>query len=534
MNWISGNSILSLLMIFVVGCSGGARQLPCEQDPHCIRYAISADIPILDPHIADLHEAGMIFRQIYDTLVYREGSSHEFVPGLAEAWETSADGLVYTFYLRQGVFFHDGAPLTANSLAANFDRIFNGEIVSRRARTLLGPFSHYEIIDALTFRIHLHSPFAPLLDGLAQPFLGIASEKALGDYDNLRYQFHQAGTGPFELVKYLPGDRVVLHRTNPYANAPAIYRPASAPSIERVEFLLMTGPGATSDMILEGSADVIDDISPGDAAKIANNSRVQLLPTDIPGQVVHFLFNTKRDHIDERDVRRALLYATNRVAIVNNVFYNFSPVAWSPLSRATGYAHTGFVDLFVLDLGIAQELLAAAGYEDSDSDGVLDREGVPLELTVAVPRWGGLPEVADLIRAQWQAIGVKLTIESVPGYGRLSELIRQGETDLVAIDSYGLDPAILGDTFLNESIYGSSRAEDAQLESQLVAALQEQDPVARRNQYYDIQARLMSEALILPIREYVRIRAAGSKIRSLRFDAYGFYPLLYNAEIQDD
>ena len=60
----------------------GGETIPCEEDRRCLRYAISADIPVLDPHLSDLPEAGMIFRQIYDTLVYRDIESRQFRPGL--------------------------------------------------------------------------------------------------------------------------------------------------------------------------------------------------------------------------------------------------------------------------------------------------------------------------------------------------------------------------------------------------------------------------------------------------------------------
>ena len=93
---------LFVLCLALAACSGGPAELPCARNPLCLSYAISADIPILDPHIADSPEAGMILRQIYDTLVMRHPKTLEFLPGLAHAWEKSADGLTYTFHLRGG------------------------------------------------------------------------------------------------------------------------------------------------------------------------------------------------------------------------------------------------------------------------------------------------------------------------------------------------------------------------------------------------------------------------------------------------
>ncbi len=519
------------IVLFLGGCAGDRNRAPCQQDNRCVRYALTADFPILDPHIAELPEAGMIFRQIYDTLVYRDSRTKAFLPGLARSWDRSSDGLVYTFHLRDDVHFHDGLAFSAASVAANLDRIIDPSIVSRRARSLLGPFSHYEILDARTIRLYMHSPFAPLLDSLAQPFLGIASEEALAAYDNLRYQFHQVGSGPFVLEKYLPGDRIVLRRFELYATNVGIYSPLSGGEAQVIEFYIAGEQSATSQQILSEPFDILDEVAPEAVTNLAGNSQIQVMPIEIPGQTVQFLFNTRREHVNDPEVRRALLLATNRVAIANKIYANFSPVAWAPLSVASGYAHTGFVNELSFDLGLAQELLAQAGYQDLDRDGVLERAGAPLRLSVLIPPWGQLPEVAEFIREQWRQIGVQLEVDSVPGFARLAEKIQEGENDLVAIEAYGLDPAILGNIFSDQSLYSRSRMADEALNGLLLNAAETQDPSARRSQYYDIQAYLMTNALVLPIRENVRLRLARANARDLRFDAYGFYPLLYNLRL---
>lgn len=518
-----------LMVVILSSCAGAEPALSCEDDRHCLSYAITADIPVLDPHIAELPEAGMVFRQIYDTLVFRDNHTHEFVPGLAQSWEISPDGLQYTFNLRQDITFHDGARLDAEAVARNIDRIFDPAINSARARSLLGPFSHYEITDDYTIHLRLAIPFAPFLDGLAQPFLGISSPHALREFDSLRYQFHQVGTGPFWLEKYLPGERVELRRNLAFTTNPAIYRPLEGGEIDRVVFQVLDGSP-----LLSGSIDVVDALAPSEAVDFVANSRLQLLPIPISGQSVQIIFNTEREHINRQDVRRALLYATNRHEISNEIFFNYSPVAWAPLSVSTGYAHTGYVGEFGYDLGLAQELLALAGYRDDDGDGLLERDGQTLTLSLLIPPWGEWPAIAVYLREQWRRIGVRVTVEPVPGRARLANRIRSGEHDLIAIDNYGVDPAILGNVFFDNTIYAESRSDNQLLSDQLVAAAQEQDPRARRTQYYDIQVLLMTETLLLPIRDNVRLRLARSNVAGLSYDRYGFYPLLHNVRLTEN
>ena len=521
----------AICVLVLAGCSATEKTIPCEEDRRCLRYAISTDIPVLDPHLSALPEAGMIFRQLYDTLIYRDGESRKFLPGLAIDWQVSPDGLVYTFQLRQDVAFHDGSAFTAASVARNIERIFHPDSGQTLARELLGPLQQFEILDEYTIRLRLFEPHSALLDSFAQPFLGIASPAALERYDRLRYQYHQSGTGPFMLVDYLPGERIVLSRYDGYTVAPDIYEPLTGEEIEGIEISIIGESDADPIPHFGISQHVIDDVSPKAAQILAGNSRALLLPIEVPGQSVQFVFNTKRRHLSDRAVRLGLLLATNRVAIIDQVFFNTSPLAWMPLSESSGYAHTGFIGAYEFDRVQAQAALAEAGYADSDDDGLLDRSGDQLSLTMLVPPWGQLPEVAALLQEQWRQIGVDLRAEPVPGKSQLRSLIQSGEFDLLPVDNYGLDPGILGRIFLDSSLYSFARAQHPALNDLLVHAAQERDPARRRTQYYEIQSLLMQEALLLPVREAVRLRAVSPDVVGLRYDAYGLYPLFSNVAI---
>ncbi len=522
-----------LLVILLAACGAEDERQQCASDRRCLAYGITADIPILDPHRASAPEAGMIFRQIYDSLLYRDSETHDFVPGLASSWQVSNDGLAYTFNLRQDIQFHSGSRFDAQAVARNIDRIYDPAITSSRARQLLGPLNQYEIVDDYTIRFHLFSPYEAFLDAWSQPFLGIANPEALREYGLLRYQFHQDGTGPFALAEYLPGERVKLQRHAGYSLLPAVYQKPDSGEFETVEFSFVAEAAADPLTLVAVTLDVLDDIAPVAAQNLAANSRVRILPTRIPGQSAQFLFNTNREHLSSPVVRRALLLATNRVAINNLVFLSFSPIAWAPLSASTGYSHDGYVNTFPFDLAEAQRLLSEAGYADADGDGILERQDIPLALTIVTPPWGNLPDVAAYLRQQWRAIGIDLTIEPVPGRARLEDLIATGAYDLLPVDNYGIDPELLSRIFQEESVYQASQVPNETLMALLRAASQERDPARRRSQYYEVQALLMNETLLLPIREPVRLTATRAEIEDLHFDAFGFYPLLYNARGAD-
>jgi len=518
-------------ILILTRCGAAGSPLSCRDDNNCLRYAIAADIPLLDPHLSDLPEAGMVFRQIYDTLLYRDSDSRDFIPGLATDWEVSPDGRQYTFRLRQDVKFHDGSQFSAESVARNIKRIFRSGSGQSLAKELLGPLHKFEVLDDHTIRLHLFEPHAALLDGLAQPFLGIASGEALASHDDLHYQYHQSGTGPFILEDYLPGERILLRRFDAYVVDPPVYAPLSGDEIDGIEFSILRDAEDDLLSILGHAQHVVDDVSPAAARNLAGNSRVNLLPVSIPGLAIHWLFNTERDHLVQPEVRLALLLASNRIAISNQIYFNTAAVAWSPLSESTGYAHSGFTNEFEFDLSRAQALLTEAGYADSDGDGILEFAGERLELRILAPPWGRLPEAAAYLRDEWRGIGVNLIVEPAPGKTQLDNLIRSGAYDLIPVSEHGIDPGILGRVYYDNSPYWPSRAQHPALNDMLRQAAQETDPASRRAQYYGIQARLMNEALLLPISEYVRLRAVSAQVAGLRYDAYGFYPLLANVKI---
>jgi peptide/nickel transport system substrate-binding protein len=487
----------------------------------------------IDPHINRNTELGIVLRNVYDTLVYREPQSREFIAALAESWTISPDGLVYEFRLRQDVRFHDGTAFNAEALSANFERIFAEETASQRSKFLLGPIASYQVVDANTFRITLLEPFEPLLDSLSQVYLGIASPTALAEFvgDPLRYQYHQVGTGPFRFVEYLPEDRIVIERNPDYDWGPRFY--SEMGSLQRIEFRFYRD-AATRLIVLEnGDAMIMGEIPPNDARSIADNPNLQLLPVAVAGQPLQFYMNTQQAPTDDIRVRQALLYAINRTAIVDAVYGGFSLVAWGPLSAETLYYNRGVVNVYTYNLDEARNLLLAAGYGDSDGDAVLDRSGEALTIKLLQPPWGNVPEVVQFLQDQWRSIGIQVEVVQVPGYPALLEAASARDYNLVSFDQAGLDPYILNQAYLSNSQDNWTGYNNTELDALLLQAASETDPEARRLAYGRAQGIIMEQALILPIRDYVNLNAASSRVSGLVFDPYGWFPLLYGVSIND-
>lgn len=518
---------LCAVLLFTLAACSPATSAPA-QTLRRIVYGLTLPPSGFDPHVNASSELTIPLRQVYDTLLYRDPTTREFVAGLATAWQVSDDGLTYTFTLRQGVTFHDGTPFNAQAVGVNLDRITNPDLGSQKAIFMLGSYTGYEIVDDYTIRVRLAEPYAPLLDSFSQVYLGIASPIELAQYSADRYQFHQVGTGPFTFVDYLPNDHLTIRRNPNYTWGPTFYQPPPQNALEEIEFRFFEDAASRLPALENGSAQIMGELPPIDARAVAASTDVRVQPVTIPGQPLQFLLNTGRFPTNDVRVRQALLFAANREAIIDTVYQRFSPVAWSPLSSVTQFYERALNGAYGYDPARASTLLADAGLQDTDNNGTLDFGGTDVEVVVITPTWNFIPQVAQLLQESWQTIGIRARLVQVPSRPSLLEQVEGGEYNFVAWFDAGVDPAYLSRYFITGGANNWTGYGDSSLDTLLNDAGRAIDTGARQSLYSQAQTRVMEQALILPIREQVNLNGAVAAIEGLTYDAYGWAPLLPN------
>jgi peptide/nickel transport system substrate-binding protein len=515
-------------MLVVTG-TAGCRS--AQSSGGSIVYGLTLTPSGIDPHVDASSELGIPLTSVYDPLVWLTPDG-EFVPGLAEDWEISDDGLVYTFYLRDDVTFHDGTPFDAEAVRFSLDRIADPDTQSRKARGMLGPYERTEVVDETTVRVHFQEPYAPFLASLSTVYLAMVSPEAVSTWGD-EYQFHQVGTGPFIFEEYVPKDHLTLVRNADYDWAPSFFDHQGPPKLEQVTFRFYTDP-ATRVLALEsGEADVMGEIPPQAAVRLADDSDYELLPVPIPGQPLQFFMNTRRAPLDDQRVRQALVYAVDRTAIVDTVFESYSPPAYGPLNRST-FAYDSRVEgMYAYDPERAGDLLDEAGWTDTDGDGIRDRDGQPLDLETILMGWGYIPEVGEMLQDQFSAVGVGMTSRQTTFSNALGD-IAEGSYDLAPFLFSNSDPDILRTTFHSSNVDGGfnwSKVSDPQLDAWLEEGKQTMDETARRQIYANIQQHIMDEAMIVPIRDYVNLNAAAADVQGLQYDRQGWFPWLYGVSV---
>lgn len=485
----------------------------------------------IDPHVNASSELGIPLTSVYDTLVYQDPASGQFVPGLAESWTISNDGKTYTFKLRRDVKFHDGEPFNAQAVKTTLDRIVNPETKSQKAAVMLGPYERAEVLDDYTIALHLKEPFAPLLDSLSQVYTGIASPKALAQWGQ-DYQMHQVGTGPFKFVEYVPKDHLTLARNPDYTWGPKVLAHRGPAYLDEIVFKFYEDPATRALALESGQVQVMGEMPPQDAERLAADKRFVLHAVQVPGEPLQFFLNTQRPPTDDLRVRQALLYATDRAAIVQAIFRGQSPVAYGPLTASTLGFDPALRSLYPHDLAKAQALLDEAGWTDTDGDGRRDKAGQALRVEGVMMGFGFVPEVAQLLQAQWKEAGVELATQLVP-YGTLLQAGREGTANVLPFLISGSDPDVLRPFYHSKGTFNWAKVSDAQLDEWLIQAASSGDWEARRKLYAQTQQRIMELALLVPVRDYVNLNMANAQVKGLRYDARGWFPWLVDVQLSE-
>ena len=352
------------------------------------------------PQITDLNSA-RVTKRIFEGLVGQELGSYKLVPGLAQSWDISKDGLLYTFRLRPNVKFHDGTPFNAEAVKFVFDRQLNDKGPYYATGTypyvkgFLGNVAGVEVVDASTVQIKLKAPLTPFLQYLAHQSLFMFSPEALKKWGKEIVK-HPVGTGPFKLETWEPGLKVVLSRNDAYwGGAPKIRQAIYVPIIEAQARLVG---------LKTGDIDLTMDVPPDSLDELRKDPNIAVAESD-SSAVWYVTLNTRHPILKDRRVRQALNYAVNKEAIIRDILRGTAIVARGPLSPVYGSYYEESLARYPYDLEKARALLKEAGYANG------------FELAFLVPGSGsGMQspvEMATVIQANLAQVGVRAKIQTM-------------------------------------------------------------------------------------------------------------------------
>lgn len=335
-------------------------------------------------------------------------------PLLAESW-SQIDENTWEFKLRDDVYFHDGSRMTAEDVKLSLERA--NELNSRVASLL--KLESIEVVDPTTLKIKT-SEINPILPAvLHYPSAAIISLKSLDKDGNL---VSPVGTGPFIFESFDPQTHLLtVIRNERWWGGKT--------KLDKIILKPIQDPNTRALALESGEVDFTVDVPYNEVDRINGLDGITVDKYENP-RIYYLSFNFKHAPLDDTRVRQAIAYGMDRDSIVEYVLFGVGKPAIGPFMPSFNWANQSLA-AYEYDVQKARDLLAQAGWKDTDGDGIVDKDGKPLKLSLYTwPQRPGQPPMAEAIASQLKDIGIEANVDVVD-YSVIDERKSRGEWDMV-------------------------------------------------------------------------------------------------------
>lgn len=433
-------------------------------------------IPMLSSDSSSHEVAGFIFNGLvkYD-------KDYNIVGDLARSWDIENDGKLLRFHLRNDVLWHDGQKFTAKDVMFTYKLIIDPNTPTAYAEKYK-LVKRARIIDEYTFEVEYERPLAPAL--ISWGSLQVLPEHILAGADITKTPFARSpvGTGPFSFVSWQTGQKITLKANEKYFDG--------IPFLTGINYRIIPDQNTEFLELKAGSIDMMG-LTPLQYLRQTETAEFRKMYTKykfLSDGYTYLGFNLRKKPYDDRLVRQAISYAIDRDEIIKGVLNGLGEPTTGPYKPGTRWFNT-HVTRYAYDPAKARELLMKAGYLDRNGDGVVEKEGRDLAITILTNQGNPLREkTAQIIQQRLKAVGIVVKIRIIEWTVFLKEYVDKGNFDAV----------ILGWNILQDpdlyNVWHSSQAvkkglnfvgfKDAEVDRLLVDGRQTFDE-AKRKQCYD-------------------------------------------------
>ncbi len=490
----------------------------------------------IDPALNSAVDGGNMILHTFECLltVDQEG---KLAPGQAESWETSEDGLTWTFHLRDGLKWSDGSALTANDFVYSWRRVCDPMVAAPYAETVLGMVEGYA--DAIGGNLEALGVEAPddktLVVHLTQPcsyFGSLAAFATLSPVQQATIDANGDGwavaadtyvcNGSFYISEWVPGSYIMCTKNPNYWNADAI-------KLDAIKFNLIEDPNASYSAYQTGEVLFIKDVPTEEIPSLEGNAEFHVEP--IIG-TYYLSLNTEREPFNDPKVRKALSLAIDREYVANTLMQgtyspasNFMGPGWIDTdgSQFIDNANGGkpYIDTANHEANVeeAKQLLADAGYPDG--------AGFP-SITYSTNDAGYHKVVAEYLQQAWAEIGVELQVDIVE-WASFTPMRRNGDYDASRngwVGDYS-DPSNMLDLLYSSNGNNDGKFNNAEYDAAMDTSRTTLDAAERSAALHKAEDILMNEAACVPVAYYNDFWLQSSKITGMWHSAYGYWYFMY-------
>ena len=479
-----------------------------------IKVVMHSDLKVFDPTVSTAYIVRNHGYMVFDQLVARDEKG-VVKPQMADKWETSKDGLVWTFTLRDGQEWHDGTPVTAEDCVASIKRFNQRDATGLRAAPFI---KTYEVVNAKTFRIVLNEPYGLLLESLSKPSLAplfmmpkkVAETPAA---DPIKPE-QVIGSGPFIFKRdeWRPGEKVVYVKNTKYkprAEPPSGLAGGKIAYVDRVEWIAISDGQTALAALTNGEIDMVEILANDLVPLAAKNKSLVVEPA---WKQTYFLRpNCVNPPFDNPKIRQAAMIALNQEQILKGMVgdaRNYKVCYSTYACNSPFYTDAGMGAMVRGDAKRAAALLKEAGYD-----------GTPILLphTTDLPVLNNLGPLAkqqleragfkvELAPSDWQSLTMRLRKKEKPSEGGWSAYMS-------SIDLNDAQNPIDRGTFntnCKTSFLGWPC--DDKMEQMRDAFARTSDPAAKKGLAREMQERNAEIVTVIPLGEYAAVSARSIKL----------------------
>jgi len=471
----------------------------------------------MDPGPSGKSESVQNMSLVYNTLVMldREG---RVIPDLAESWDVSPDYKTYTFRLRKGVKFHDGTPFNAQAVKFSYDRML------RVNRTSFGYYLKYadknscEVVDDHTIKIHLLKPYPifPVDATTAAYFIlspdYVKKHATSDDPEALKWMSHHAcGTGPFELVEWTEGQRLVFEKFDDYWGGSEGGRTTAR--VDKVIYKIVDDPSTARLMLEKGDVDIAEKLTVEQFEKLKTTPGIQVINFNIP-KAVYITMDVSKPPFNDTKVRRAISHAINYEEIIEYIERKNVKRMHGLIPKGI-MAHNPSLPLYRFDLSKAEELMKASGHPN----------GFTTDLVFALERRPEFEQVGEYIQAYLKKIGINVKIQKIAFDAQIAKM-EKGDygMSLMTWTCVMPDPddiaGWLYDSARASGGWNGSYWQDKDVQAKLAKCREIADQEQRKALYKEVDRKAVDQAIYVYLYQLTNQFAVRKNIKDFYYDSF--------------
>ncbi len=535
--WVAALLAAATLTLSACGsASGGADQAagsPVRGGTLAIAFfPDNAAFSCVDPFQTYWIEHRTVIRNVADSLTDQDPRTGAIVPWLAKSWEVTPDGLQYTFHLRDGVTFSDGAPLDAAAVKANFDGWADAVKQSGGAAYgssyILG-LAGAQVVDPSTVRVTFSTPNSSFLQATSTTTLALISPASFANTLKQRCLGSYAASGQFTLDKYTPGTGITLSRRPGYAWGSTLSANTGEAWLDHVEVSYVAEDSVRTGNLVSKAVDIAWPRNPFTAEDRAliGRSDATVQSRSLPGVSYSLFANTAAGKpLADLRVRQALIKAIDSPTVASTVFGDGYPVVGGAYDSTTPFYASQSAKLGHDPAG-AGALLDAAGWT-LGPDGFRYKNGAKLTLEFPLTQFAA---GSELVQDELKQVGIDLKLDTVTT-AELPAKLTSGAYDLTQTYFTRADPGAL--QFILDPALANSKALATNATSpQLLArirglfaqAIRTTDQAQTQKAYAGLQSLLVDQAVTIPLFERVQYAGVSNEVHGFAFTSESFLKL---------